>query len=134
MRVPSILARLPVAAWFGIVAMGAQAALPLFLAYALASLGHAGEVEEPGRSAIHQQHADHAPGMPHPPAHHSGHQHAHCILCQGLQATGPATLPSAFAYVVPLGDVAEHAAAASTTFRVAASPAAYVSRAPPSIG
>jgi hypothetical protein len=114
--------------------VGLQAALPLFLAFAVVAHGHAGGIEAPHGSAIHPLHAGHAPGSPLPPAQHPGHQHAHCILCQGLQAAGPATLPSALALAAPPGDVAAPAATAPTALRVFGSPAAYISRAPPSIG
>jgi hypothetical protein len=129
-----LLARLRAAVYLGIVGIGVQAALPLFLAFTIASVERVGGMDDAGRSAIHRQHADHAPGSPHHPTHHSGHQHAHCILCQGLQASGPATLPSALALALPLGELAERTAAAPTMLRVFGSPAAYVSRAPPSIG
>jgi hypothetical protein len=132
-RILILLASLRAAVWLGIAGMGVQAALPLFLAFAITSDERVDGMDDAGRSAIHR-HVDHPPGSPHHPGHRPRHQHSHCILCQGLQAGGPATLPSALALAVPLGEFAERAAAAPTAFRVFGSPAAYVSRAPPSIG
>ncbi len=134
MRSLSLLARLRAVVYLGLAAIGLQATLPLFLALSIARVEHADATDAADRSAIHRQHAHHPLGSPHHPTDHPGHQHANCILCQGLQASGPATLPSAFALALPLGEPAEHSAPEPTAFRLLGSPAAYASRAPPSIG
>jgi hypothetical protein len=92
------------AAWLGIVGIGAQAALPLFLAFAIASADRIG--------------IEHA-------------QYAHCVLCQGHHA-GPVTLPAAIAVRAPRGERRAHAPDATGALYVLGSPAAYTSRAPPS--
>jgi hypothetical protein len=130
----SLLARLRAAVYLGIAGIGLQAALPLFLAFSIASVERASGIDYAGRSAIHRQHADHSSGSPHHPTHHSGHQHTNCILCQGLQAAGTATLPTALALTLPLGELAGRTTPEPTIFHVFGSPAAYASRAPPSIG
>jgi hypothetical protein len=112
--------------------MGAPTALALFLGFAVTAVQHA-DGSDTGSSVIHR-HASHSPTAPHHPAHDSGHQHKNCILCQALQAAGPATLPNEIALVLWHGESAKSAAATATTFRILGSPAAYVSRAPPSIG
>ena len=111
--------------------MGVPTVMALLLGFAVAA-GHMEETD-PGSSAIHR-HAEHSPALPHHPGHSPGHQHKNCILCQTLQAASPATLPTAFALVLPCGEAAEHATAAPANFRVPGSPAAYISRAPPSFG
>jgi hypothetical protein len=133
LRILLLLALRRAAVWLGIAGIGAQAAAPLFLAFAVTSVEHVDGMNAAGRSAIHR-HADHLPASPHHPAHHPGHQHKNCILCEGLQAASPATLPSALALALPRGEFAERATAIPTTFRVFSSSAAYVSRGPPSIG
>jgi hypothetical protein len=133
LRALSLLARLPIAAWLGIAGVGVQAALPLFLAFAIASVdrtdGTAGS-----HSAIHQHHADHAPGPQHKPGDHHQHQHPGCILCQGLQAASPFTLPMAAVFALPSGETAVDASAAPSAALIRRPTAAYASRAPPSIG
>jgi hypothetical protein len=133
LRALSLLARLPMAAWLGIAGVGVQAVLPLFLAFAIASVDHL-DGTAGAHSAIHQHHADHAPGSQHKPGGHHEHQHASCILCQGLQAAGPVTLPAAVVVALPVGAIAVDPSAAPSAPLIPRPPAAYASRAPPSIG
>jgi hypothetical protein len=133
LRALSLLARLPIAAWLGIAGVGLQAALPLFLAFAIAAVDHT-DGTTGSQSAIHQHHADHVPGPPHKPGSHHQHQHGTCILCQGLQAAGPFTLPAAVVFLLPSGEIAVGASAAPSAPRLRRPTAAYASRAPPSIG
>ena len=118
------------AAWLGIVGIGMQAALPLFLAFALASADRIG-IADGTLSAIHPNHGDQAPAHPHnPPAQHA--RHLTCVLCQGYHAAGPVTLPAVIALLVPSGERRAHAQGATTAHDVLGSPASYISRAPPS--
>lgn len=131
MRALSILARLPMAAWLGIAGMGVQAALPLFLAFAVASADRMDMAGGP-QSAIHPHHTDHVPGHHrHNPADH--HRHANCTLCQGLHAAGPFTLPAAMAVVAPHSERRSGMADTPAAEYVRGSPASYASRAPPAI-
>jgi hypothetical protein len=131
-RLLTLLTRLRLAVWLGIVGIGVQAALPL-VAAAILSVEH--EADATGAvSAIHPHahQSGHASGAPHDPVHHPGHIHANCVLCQGLQASGPVALPAAVGLAAPrCAAAAPHLAQAALA--VSRAPAAYSSRAPPSI-
>ncbi len=128
-RTLSHLARLPMAAWLGIVGIGVQAALPLFLAFAIATADRVA-IADGTLSAIHPEHGDQAPAHRHtPPAPHS--VHVNCVLCQGHHAAGPATLPTAVVLLAPAEAPGAHAPGRTTALHVRGSPAAYASRAPP---
>jgi hypothetical protein len=121
---------MPMAAWLGIVGIGAQAALPLLLAFAIATADRIG-IADGALSAIHPEHGDQAPAHPHqPPAQHT--QHVNCALCQGHHAVGPLTLPTALVLTVPSGRPGAHLPDATAAHYASGSPAAYASRAPPS--
>ena len=129
-RALSLVVRLPIAAWLGIAGIGVQAMLPLFLAFAIAAAEHPGEP----RPALHPHHASHDPAPGSAPAGHHGDRHAGCILCLGLQAAGPVTLPAALAIApLPRGAAIVPPAEASASAK-AGSRAFYASRAPPPAG
>jgi hypothetical protein len=126
-RILAVIARFRLAAWFGMAAMAAPAVLPFVLAVAMASPG-CGEVAARS-SAIHAEHADHAPAAP----HHPTHPHTGCILCQGMHAAGTAMLPGAVALSLPSATAPPNHPDTSAHVPSLGSPAAYLSRAPPSI-
>jgi hypothetical protein len=125
-RTLSILSRMSMAAWLGILGIGVQAALPLFLAFAIASADRVG-IADGALSAIHPDHGDQAPAHP----HHPPTQHINCVLCQGHHAAGPVTLPAAIVLAAPSDERGAHAPGATTVQYVRGSPASYTSRAPP---
>jgi hypothetical protein len=132
-RLLTLLSRLRLAVWLGVAGIGVQAGLPLLLAAAIVSIER--EANATGAvSAIHPHahHAGHSSGAPHDPAHHPGHIHPNCVLCQGLQASGPVALPAAVALAAPrcVGAAVPHLAQAAPA--ASRAPAAYSSRAPPS--
>ena len=133
MRLLTLLTRLRLAVWLGIAGIGVQAALPLLLAAGMVSLAHeAGATLTVSTIHPHMDHAGHAPGAPHHPAHHPGHVHADCVLCQGLQASGPLTLPASLALPLPAVREGGYELAPPTVPSLGGSLAAYASRAPPS--
>jgi hypothetical protein len=118
------------AVWLGLVGIGLQAALPLFLAFALASADRVA-IADGTLSAIHPDHGDQAPAHPRsPPAQHT--LHINCVLSQGHHQAGPATLPAAIVLLSPSSNPGGRAPRATTVHYVLGSPAFYVSRAPPS--
>ena len=133
MRLLTLLVRLRLAVWLGIAGIGVQTALPLLVAAAIVSVAHEADATE-AVSAIHPHvhHAGPAAGTPHHPAHHPGHVHADCVLCQGLQASGPLTLPSSLALPLPPVREGGYEHAPPTVPSLGGSLAAYASRAPPS--
>ncbi|MBV8653737.1 MAG: hypothetical protein JO255_19910, partial [Alphaproteobacteria bacterium] len=107
MRTLSHLARMPMAVWLGIVGIGVQAALPLFLAFAIASADRVA-IAETTLSAIHPEHGDQAPARRHTPlAPHTAHLNG--VLAQAHHAAGPVALPAALVLLSPGELVETHA-------------------------
>jgi hypothetical protein len=132
-RTLSILARMRTAAWLSIAGMGIQAILPLFLVFAVFSVERVDGMAGGSQSAIHHNHADHGAGPQHDPASHHQHQHQGCIICQGLQAAAPVTLPATVALMPPLRQSGLRLSVGETVLANCRSPASYLSRAPPAI-
>jgi hypothetical protein len=128
-RTLSHLARMPMAVWLGIVGIGVQAALPLFLAFAIASADRVA-IAETTLSAIHPEHGDQAPSHRHTPLVPDT-EHVHCVLCQAHHAVGPVTLAPAITLLVPGDTGSVHVPGRATALFAPGSPAAYTSRAPP---
>jgi hypothetical protein len=128
-RTLSHLARMPMAVWLGIVGIGVQAALPLFLAFAIASADRVA-IAETTLSAIHPDHGDQAPAHRHTPlAPHP--EHVTGVLGQGHHAAGPVALPAALVLLSPGELVGTHTPAGTPAPYRRGSPASYTSRAPP---
>lgn len=131
MRGLTRLARSPEAMALAIVGAGLQAALPLFLAFAIAIANRA-EATDAGGAAISSALCQHTPAPHDPPVQQQQHATC-CILCQGLHAAGSLALPASVALLLPTSDTHSHANASQPVLFTRGSPAAYISRAPPSI-
>jgi hypothetical protein len=128
-RTLSHLARMPMAVWLGIVGIGVQAALPLFLAFAIASADRVA-IAETTLSAIHPEHGDQAPSHRHTPLAPNP-EHLNCVLAQGHHAASPVALPAVLVLLSPGELVGTHATAGTPALYRRGSPASYASRAPP---
>lgn len=129
LRTLSYLARLPMAAWLGIVGIGAQAALPLFLAFAVASADHIA-IADGALSAIHPEHGDQAPAHRHTPLAPLS-QHVSVVLGPGHHAAGPVMLPATLVFPRRGEQGRAYASVATEARHLRGSPASYASRAPP---
>ena len=117
------------AAWLGIVGIGVQAALPLFLAFAIASADRVA-VAETALSAIHPERGDQAPPHRHTPLAPPS-QHVNGVLGPGHHAAGPVMLPTATDLLLS-GEASGAPAPGETRAQhLRGSPASYTSRAPP---
>lgn len=122
------------AVWLGLAGIAVQALLPLLLAVTIVAGEHHGMAGDGPRSAIHAHHAQaalpgavrhDAPAGPHSPLH------PHCILCLGVQASGPLVLPAATLVPEPVAAVALDWPAALHGAAAGRVPANYAARAPP---
>ena len=123
------IARLPGAVWLSVAAMAIQTLLPLFIGITIVALEHGHQ----GHAALHRPHAEQIPSPE--PRHgddHPGGLHSGCILCLGLQAAGAFLLPTVAAPAPAVGTGSVEAVQQRGIERLG-SPAAYASRAPPSI-
>jgi Protein of unknown function (DUF2946) len=128
------LRRNGIAAWLGLLALAVQAFLPVHLAAAMSASATGG----PEAHVLHHQpHALLAHHLPHrSPLDHSHAGHIACPLCTALHGAGvgAATLPGTVAAQLPNADAGFIVLRAADLDRPASRPAAYLSRAPPSIG
>jgi hypothetical protein len=122
-----------VAARLALVAICAQALLPLLLVVAPPGLDHA-----PRAVALSHIHADlaradgGAPHSGHPPSSApAGHDHGQCILCLGLQLAAATALTAPSILPMPAVAAAAVAPLPAAPAVVPRAPAAYASRAPP---
>jgi hypothetical protein len=126
-------------AFLGLAALYAQTLLPLFVALAIPSLQAAEDHAAPHaahRSDVTHFGIAHAPapaGPERPPARHHV-AHGDCVLCLGMQLSGPAALPTLPPLPIPTQSRAIFAAAGRATGIIADAPVHYASRAPPQLG
>jgi hypothetical protein len=121
------------AVWLGLAGIGVQALFPLLLAVTIVAGEHHGMAGDGPRSAIHAHHAQALPETVRhdaPAGPHSPH-HPHCILCLGLQASGPLVLPAATLVPEPIAAVALDWPAVLHSAAAGRVPANYAARAPP---
>src|SRR5260221_6730137 len=121
------------AVWLGLAGIGLQALSPLLLAVTIVAGERHGMAGDGPRSSIHAHHAQALPGTVHhdgPTGQHSPF-HPHCILCLGVQASGPLVLPAATLVPEPVAAVALHWPAVLHSAAAGRVTANYAARAPP---
>ncbi len=128
------LRRNGLAAWFGLLALAVQAFIPVHLATAMAASGGGVDATD---AVHHQMHAPLAHHLPRgTPLDHSHAGHIACPLCAALHGAGAGTATLAATTALPLpADIGCFLALPVADLDQPASrPAAYLSRAPPSLG
>jgi len=134
------LRRVGVGAWLGVLALGMYAIVPIRVAFDIVAMITAGlDGEESSPFAAHTPHAHaavpHNHGQTEAPGERSpGHQHSHCAICGALPVAGAVPVPAAAIVAGPIILETLVLFAVPSLELPTASPAAYVSRAPPGDG